>query len=245
MAAAAVCGLALMGILAWSVATLMDPATLPIDTVRVEGGFRHVSKARIREVVGPETLKGFFSTDVAGIRDAVLQLPWVHRVSVRRIWPGTVEIRIAEQRALATWAEDGLVNAEGEVFRPAPGSRPAGLPVFRGPPGSAGELLKGHRAMTRVLNAAGLKIARLKMDERRAWSIELGNGMVLALGRRHGVARLRRFVTAYRTALAKRTTEVEYVDLRYTNGFAVRWAERADSSTARSQGEKSIDAKKS
>jgi cell division protein FtsQ len=46
--------------------------------------------------------------------------------------------------------------------------------------------------------------------------------MTLELGREQIEARLARFVEAYSRTLGKLDRHIDYVDLRYANGFAVR-----------------------
>jgi len=59
----------------------------------------------------------------------------------------------------------------------------------------------------------------------------LDNGMALMLGRQEkSHERLLRFVRSYNRVLAARAEQIEQVDLRYTNGFAVRWKPAGDES---------------
>jgi cell division protein FtsQ len=52
--------------------------------------------------------------------------------------------------------------------------------------------------------------------------VKLASGLTLELGREHVEARLARFIGAYERTLAKLGRRLDYVDLRYANGFAVR-----------------------
>ena len=67
-----------------------------------------------------------------------------------------------------------------------------------------------------------LKVAELELSERRAWRVTLADGAVLILGRHFVGERLERFARAWPTALEPNWTRVASLDLRYTNGFAVR-----------------------
>lgn len=51
----------------------------------------------------------------------------------------------------------------------------------------------------------------------------MANGLQLGLGRKETHLRLMRFVRVYAEVLKPRIEAIDSVDLRYTNGFAVRW----------------------
>jgi cell division protein FtsQ len=53
--------------------------------------------------------------------------------------------------------------------------------------------------------------------------MRLDNGLQLGLGRQHTARRLLRFVRVYPRALEPRLEAIDSIDLRYTNGLAVRW----------------------
>jgi cell division protein FtsQ len=63
---------------------------------------------------------------------------------------------------------------------------------------------------------------QVRVSPRRAWQLRLDNGLTLELGREQIEARLARFVGAYDRTLGRLGRRIEHVDLRYSNGFAVR-----------------------
>lgn len=193
----------------------------PIRLLKVEGTFERVGREEVAATVAPHA-RGFFETDVAAIRDALVDLPWVRAASVRRVWPDTLHITLIEERALARWAEGGLVNDEGEVFHP-PRDDAGDLPLLAGPPRSAAQVVDYYLALQRELSPLGLKVAHLGMDARRAWELTLSNGIRLTLGNKDADRQVQRFVRFYPRVMAARAAEIEQVDLRYSNGFAVRW----------------------
>ena len=200
------------------------PQAFPVRTMRVSGDLQHVTREQLRQVVEPYMQAGLLRLDVAAVRAAVQALPWVYRASVRRVWPDVVAMTIEEQKPLAHWGTKGLVNADGELFMPGKiGKVAKGLPEFEGPDGSSQELTHRYAAMQRALSPLGLKITQLVLDQRRSWRLQLSNGMGLMLGREDFYPRLLRFVRVYADVLARQASEIERVDLRYTNGFAVRW----------------------
>lgn len=203
---------------------LTRPGVLPIRSVRIEGEFAHVTRDELQQAIAQAARGGLFSVDVGAIRRAAQTLPWVHHVTVRRVWPDGLRVSVTEQHAAAIWNDRGLLNEEGEAFYPGHASLPA-LPRIEGPDGSE-RLLLGHlRAMQKMLHPLKLDLLRLSLDERRALSVRLSNDLELILGREEVYARLNRFTRMY--ALLARRGALQRVDLRYSNGLAARWA-RAD-----------------
>lgn len=217
--------LALVLLLAAAVIWLLNPHNLPLRTVRVEGVLVHVTPEQIRAAVAPFAGQGFVHIDIAQVRAALERLPWIYSVQVTRSWPDALLVAVQEQKVLARWGDGGLVNVQGDVFRPQAPQTDDRLPLLQGPPGTSAALAMQFAAMRRLLVPLGLAITRVTMDDRRAWSLMLADGVQLMLGRSDQAARIERFVHAYPQVLAPRIATVARVDLRYTNGFAVQWRE--------------------
>jgi len=216
-------GAGIVYLLQSGVGRLLDPATLPYRTVTVEGSFKHIDPAAIRATVTPYLDGGFFGVDVDDIQHALLDIPWVNSATVRRIWPDEISVTVYEQTAVAHWGDKGLLNSANKLFIPASIGEAGDLPHLQGPVGSESYVMESYRAMSEVLKPYDLAITTLVLDERRAWHLSLDNHVKLALGRHSAMDRLQRFVRFYPTVLAGRAQVIEEIDLRYTNGFVVRW----------------------
>ena len=219
------------------VAKLRDPATLPLNSVQIRGEFRKVSETELQAAVDMQSLSGFFNTDVESVRTRVKALPWVEDVAVRRIWPDRITVTVIEQEAVAQWGNDALLNARGELFMPDKKSFPEGLPRLNGPEGSAVFVLARFYEMRDMLFALERDIRSLTLDERRAWWLELDNGVQVALGRNDRIERLQRFNQVYSKLFSENVNRIKRIDLRYTNGLAVLWKEH-ESNAAISSGAK-------
>lgn len=207
---------------------LKDPRSLPLQVVRIEGDFVHLERHELELVVADQVRGGFFSLDVEAVRSAIRALPWVDEVAVRRVWPDTLRIWVAEQVPLARWGKKGLVNVRGEAFQPDGSERPAGLPLLEGPEGSEREMVGRYLELQRKLDPLGLKLVRLRQDARGAWRSEFDNGTLLELGSRDVHLRFDRFLRLYPRLKAAGRGEPVQVDLRYTNGLVVHWKESGD-----------------
>ena len=69
----------------------------------------------------------------------------------------------------------------------------------------------------------GLSIRKVTVTSRRAWRIRLSNGIEVRLGRSNMDFRVSRLVKIYKSVLGKNSKNVHAIDMRYTNGFAVKW----------------------
>lgn len=209
--------------LCWLGATIYNASQLPIQRVKIEGTFSHLSDSEISQAVLPFVQAGFFSIDVSQLKQRLLQLPWMKHVSVLRVWPDMVIIHLTEQDAVAHWNNNRLLNAEGELFEAQGKTVSSNLPYLAGPDGQAPEILEQYHRMNEMLQHLGLHITRLDLSMRQAWTIDLDNGMKLKLGRVQPMQGLSRFISAYNNIFGSRGTSAEWVDLRYPNGMAVRW----------------------
>ncbi|MFA7592588.1 MAG: cell division protein FtsQ/DivIB [Thiohalobacteraceae bacterium] len=209
--------------LTWGVTWLRDPHTLPLRSVRIEGEFRKLSSEQLQAAIAASTQGGFFTVDVEAVRRAAEALPWVASASVRRIWPDGLRLHVVEQRAVARWGETGLLNTHGQLFEPAAETLPGHLPRLDGPDALRRRVMEQYIAITGALVPIGRRVAILHIDDRRAWQLTLDDGIELQLGRDDTLVRVQRFVRVYPQLFAVRETELKTVDMRYSNGFAVRW----------------------
>lgn len=190
----------------------------PLREVRITQAPRHVTAGEISAVA--KALRGnFFSVDLAAARGAFERVPWVRAVTVRRQWPDRLEVTLEEHAPVARWGSEGLVNTHGEVFH---GAFDGVLPVFSGPQGSAKEIAIQYEYFKTSLSGIGRAPVDVQVSARRAWRLRLDDGMVLELGREQIETRLSRFVAAYSRTIEPLKRRIDYVDLRYANGFAVR-----------------------
>lgn len=203
---------------------MMKPTTLPIKQVHIEGEFLRLDTNRMQELVSDKVRGGFFNINVAAIRNTLMALPWVKEVSVHRIWPDGLRVVVNEQTAVVKWNETGLLNDQGHYFAPEKDSFPNGLPVLEGPEDFQELLLKRLKLLKQFY---GLSVVRLRLNERRAWQFQLDSGLSVVLGRKDFESRIDRFVHVVIKNMGEKLSQAREIDMRYTNGFAVRWKQRA------------------
>lgn len=195
----------------------------PVDKLQLEGAFQRVTPIQVEAAVAPALDFGFISSDLDEIRRLVSTLDWVDEVEVARVWPDTLAVRILEHQAAARWGETGLLNTHGELFTDKSRYEFPELPRLAGPNGVESLVASQYMALRGRLAEANLTLNALSMDERGAWLLELSTGQEVRLGRHELAQRFDRFFEVAVPALSPEMHRVEYVDLRYTNGFSVGW----------------------
>lgn len=197
-------------------------------TLSVSGARGHVTDKAIAAAVAPYLKTGFFGVNLDGIQHAVEALPWVAQAQVHRRWPGTVDITVHERHPVARWGDESLIDVNGVRFTPAPKTLPKDLPHLNGPQGSEQELLDAYAHIRTLLKPTPYQLKALWINQRGAWRAKLSPALELRLGRNHVMQRVTRFAGPVINALGSRLDQAAYVDLRYSNGFAVGWKQKQE-----------------
>ena len=210
------------GAVAWAV----RQPVFAIHHVRVAAPLSHVDPAHLEAVIREELKGTFFTMRLADARASLARLPWVRGVALRRQWPDRLEVDVSEHQPLARWNDSGLVDTFGDVFA---ADYDGDLPQFAGPDGTTAEVAAQFRDFGQVLAGTGHTIEAIRRSPRGGWQIVAGGTppLTIELGRGDAAERLSRFVARYGQTivpLLRAGERVDYVDLRYRNGFAARAA---------------------
>jgi cell division protein FtsQ len=203
---------------------VMENLNNPIAVVKVEGNFQRLSEQEIETALQPYVATDFLAVDLDNIQQVVRALPWVSNVTVRRIWPDGLSIKVKEEMAIARWGEKQLLDEEGRVFSPEHLQEDVmGLPVLNGPDGYEKKVMEQYERIGQLLHPLNRRITHLTLAARGAWDLQLDDGMKVMLGRDHLMEKTQRFIRLYQAELAQSTTPILAVDVRYNNGIAVQW----------------------
>jgi cell division protein FtsQ len=206
-------------------AALLDQ---PIESITIDGPFQRVSALQIEEAIGSELDEGFLSANLSEVQVRIVSLPWIDRASVSRRWPGKLKIRVSEQVPAACWGERGLMNIRGELFVNNARHIPAELPRLSGPEGRSSDVAKMYLEVQERLIPLGLNLRSVNLDARGAWQLTLQDGVDIRLGRRDIDERTDLFVVVVANIVSSREADIEFVDMRYNNGFTIGWKENVD-----------------
>lgn len=207
------------GLVVWS----RQSDRFPLRTVEVQLDLKKIRGSEITSTVTPFLPAGFFGINVRSVQENVQRLPWAQSVEVKRVWPDRLLILVQEKRAQARWGKNGLLSTEGAIFYPELDSIPDNLPQFIGPADRSKEMVQQYLTLLEMLAPIGLTVKQLTVSDEGSWRMVLDNGLTIIIGKAGVHERIARFVLAYPENLQSQVQQLEYVDLRYTSGFAVGW----------------------
>lgn len=215
-------GLLLLGA---GIAWVHNSDHFPIKQVSIQGRLKHADGRELQAVAHQYMSGNIFRADVNGAQDAFQRLPWIDSASVRRRLPDTVDIILTERIPIARWKGSGLVDNKGNVFQ---GKTQDSLPMFEGQPDTGKDMVKHYNEFTTILSRHHLKVKELIYTPRSAWIVVLDNGITVRLGRENEFKRLQQFAQVWPNLLQKNKDRLAYVDMRYKDGFSVRYSQSLD-----------------
>jgi cell division protein FtsQ len=206
----------------WGWLKIRNPDTFPVRSVKILGISNRINHQTLRNTILPYLAQGMLWLNTAELENTLNQLSWVEKAAVVRKWPDELFIHITEQKPLAYWNNTSLLNDKGDIFTPSVSAPLPVLPALYGPPQQQTTVWAGYVEMNNILRPLDLKAVIVSMTLRQVWEVYLNNGLHLFLGREDVLRRLERFASAY-PKIAVQAGNIEYVDLRYTDGFAIKW----------------------
>lgn len=140
---------------------------LDLDRVEVSGGSRTSAEA-ILAAAALEPRTAMTDLDLGAARDRIEELPWVENASLKRSWPGTVNIEVRERQPFAVLSTlDGpvVIDRASRVLERGSGS---GSLVTIAIPAGAVEVGRNQPDMTSLL-----QVADAIRPELRSWVLEV------------------------------------------------------------------------
>ena len=162
-------GALLIGACLWGWVKLQDPHSFPVRHIKIRAYYYHITPNQLRDKLKIYNKSGFFGVSLNKIKQTLLQtLPWVESVSITRQWPDTLNLKLTEKVAVASWRNGRLYSEKGELFQPR-GSHAISdkLPHLDGPNNqAAGRLFDLYKELHALLALQDLSVKQLTQDKR-------------------------------------------------------------------------------
>jgi cell division protein FtsQ len=161
-------------------------AGLKVDAIKISGQLETAEKD-VLAALDLENHGALLGLDLRDARARLAKLPWVEQVSIRKLFPGTLEVSLIEKRPFAVWQRDeqlNVIEGNGQIITKIAGqqrlsARHALLPriVGRGAEKLAAELFVLVSAHPSIASRVG---SYVRVADRR-WDILLRNNIVVQL----------------------------------------------------------------
>lgn len=201
-------------------------AGFAIDDVKVSGA-RETSEIDILEQLGLDGTTSLVALDVEEARQKLMGLPWVEQVSVRKVYPGTIEVVLKERTAFGIWQHGNdlsLIEKNGSVIAPLRDNKFSTLPLFVGRDAetAAADFDKQFDAWPdiKVRVRAYVRVAG------RRWDLRLDNGVVVMLPETN-IARAMHVLSEFDAQQGLLERDIAAVDLRLEDRTTIRLTEGA------------------
>ena len=215
-------------------------------SVQIRGVLQGSDTDVIQNMVESNLHGNFFTADLDRLEKRISEIPWIPSVTMRRQWPSTLIIEVAETKPMARWGDRMWLNFTGdliEIPRDFDDSYSSHLPTLAGPEGETDTVWKAYRKWSNEFGSLGLTLKGLRLDNNRIWYLELSLGALLrnrsdtdsnsvadtdqavhmTVEDEYSNAHILRFVRSLDQHLIDQFDEMQSVDLRYPNGFAIHW----------------------
>lgn len=194
----------------------------------MSGNFVNFSDERLKRLLHEASAgESYFSLDLDKVREQLEALPWVKKARLKRVWPGTVSVTVDEHQALASFGDSALLSEEGVIFHPD-------MKTVEKPPLSIAASRESLPRLMRTIRnfkawTEGMDLRLVALDEihRQTLHLHLSNGWTLVLGKLDRDKKIKRFLRVYpRLADSYLVERIDYLDLRYPDGFAIACLEK-------------------
>ena len=200
-----------------------QPENLTIKSVEVTGDLKYLTKESLGPIIEPYVATNLFLLESKDLETELEFNSWIYSASLTKIWPDKLRITIHEERPIAFWGEDSMLNEFGEIIDAELAEKAGQLPVLFSPQDNGRGMVENYLKVQQWTKDFPLKVREFREDSRGSWQLILANGLTVNIGRVQQEKRLRRFVVGYKRELMDNISKIHTVDLRYTNGFAVKW----------------------
>ncbi len=197
-----------------------------ISHLEVAAEYNRITPEQLRLMVAKSPERSFFRLDAEYVKASIESMPWVRYAHVVKQWPDTLKITIKEHQAIAVWNGVDLLNQSGEVFQVDAVDHLNALPRIYGVKEDSVMTLEHFNRFNQLLKPIGHEISQARVNERGDWQLVLRNGLEVFLGTEKHEARILRLAETWEQLLAASERLPERVDLRYSNGYVVRWREQ-------------------
>ena len=184
-------------------------------------GLSYISRQKLIDRVTSISQGSWLDVDATKIEKYLYGIKGVDYVLVKKIWPSTLVLYVYDRKPIAYWNDNQILLINMDTVSPDVVSAPKVLPhIYSSDENNRGYVYDVYGKLDRIAKEHLMNITRLDYEGNQ-FSITLSGNMKLYLGSSNVEKKLQMFFLLY--TKVKDYGSVEYYDMRYGDGFAVKY----------------------
>lgn len=207
--------------------TIAKPAIeKPINSIVVVADSKEVENSQIKEIIDNSVIgKSIFTMNANDLINQLSSLDWVDKVDIIRTYPDKLSISMTFQKPIARWGDDTLLSDSNNLFKIKNNLDYTYLPSLFAPTMERNKILDNFRMISKLLQPIESPVKSFVFSESGSLDITLDNGVALKFGKKNFMNKIVNMLSIYQHSLIDKKDSIEYIDLRYPNGIAVKFKE--------------------
>ena len=191
-----------------------------IDVVSNDG-LVYISKQGLIDNISRVGDKEWFDIDVEGIENSLYAIKGVDYALVKKVWPSTLVIYLFDRKPIAYWNNNQVLLENMDIITPEVFTFNGNLPYIESSDVEGRDyIFETYQDLNDIVKSNSLSILKVTYKGNQ-FNLLLSNDMQVMLGSSKLQSRLQLFLESYQKV--KDYKSVEYFDMRYSDGFTVKY----------------------
>ena len=168
-------------------------------------------------------LQNFFNINPVNIQKELINHPWIKKIEVYKKFPDKLIIKITERVAIAIFNDISLVDESGNIFKKLEKKKNL-LKFYADDQKEVKYIYNFYKKFIKFqnLNNIQIDISYIKINSIKEFVVRTKANNLIYFGSKNIDERLGRFIQLYGSIELENLNNVEYFDMRYTNGVSVK-----------------------
>ena len=199
----------------------------PVENIIIQGDLSLDESILLKGRIESEFRGGILDLDLFNLVNKIKnEFQWIHSIGVDRDWPATLVLSVEKIAPIAKWSQGHYINSQGQIIKLE--NNRTGLPEFKVALSSPMKSMEVFRDLTGKLRLLKLGILEISENSLGEWSVNLSNGLNVALGHDHLDTRLTKSLSVYNSLDRAVQAQLAFIDARHIGGVALRKADVED-----------------
>ena len=197
-----------------------DKAISRVDVVSNDG-LVYISKQGLIDNISKVSNKEWFDVDVESVENSLYAIKGVDYALVKKVWPSTLVIYLFDRKPIAYWNNNQILLENMVIITPEVFSFNGNLPYLESTDVEGRDyIFETYQNLNDIVKSNSLSILKVTYKGNQ-FKLLLSNDTQVILGSSKLQSRLELFLESYKKV--KDYKSVEYFDMRYSDGFTVKY----------------------